>query len=190
MSKIGKQPIKILEGVNVSIAQDKLTITGPKGTLTELIRPEMEIKVLNGQIFVMLKKQSLNPKVLHSNKALHGLVRSIIANMVKGVTVGFTKVLELHGVGYRAVAEANNLKLSLGFSHPVIIESGNGIQFKVEANNLIKIMGVDKQQVGQMAAKIRAVKPPEPYKGKGIRYKGEIIKKKAGKAAKVGGATA
>ena len=182
MSKIGKQPVKIIEGVTVQLDKNKLTVKGPKGFLEQIIRPEIDVKIEEGEVVLTARDQS------NFTKALHGLFRSLIKNMVKGVTEGFEKVLELHGTGYRAILEGTSLKFTLGFSHPVIVSAPQGIEFKVEGSNLIKIKGIDNQLVGQTAAKIRHIKPPEPYKGKGIRYRHEIIKKKAGKTAKVGSA--
>lgn len=178
MSKIGRQAIKIPAGVKVEIKDNQVAVAGPKGGLTIKIRPEISIKKSGDELMVIAKGKSriTNP--------LHGLTRSLLANMVEGVTEGFQKTLELHGVGYRAALEGGNLKISVGFSHPVIVEAVEGIEFQVEGNNVVKILGADKQLVGQTAAKIREIKKPEPYKGKGIRYQGELIKKKPGKAAK------
>lgn len=182
MSKIGKQPIIIPENVKVELKEELIKVIGPKGELTQKIRPELEIKKSGMQILVKAKGKS---KMV---KALHGLIRSLVANMIEGVTKGFEKKLELHGVGYRASLEEGNLKLALGFSHPVVLDPPAGIEFQVEESNLIKVIGIDKQKVGEVAAKIREIRKSEPYKGKGIRYRGEVIKKKPGKAAKVGAA--
>ena len=178
MSKIGKQPIKISEGVTVEIKDNQVVVSGPKGRLKQEIRPEIEVKKSGDQIWVSTKNKS------KFSRSIHGLIRSLISNMIKGVTCGFEKTLELHGVGYRAFLEGENLKISVGFSHPVIIKQIKGVEYKVEGDNVIKVSGIDKQLVGQIAAKIRDIKKPDPYKGKGIRYQGELIKKKPGKAAK------
>ena len=182
MSKIGKQPIKIPEGVTVEKDSNEIVIKGPKGSLTLKIRPELEVKKNTEQIEVVRKKQN------RLSRCLHGLSRTLIANMIKGVTEGFEKTLELHGVGYRAFLEGEGLKITVGFSHPVLFKQVEGIKFQVEGLNLIKISGCDKQLVGQIAAQIKAIKPPEPYKGKGIRYQNEVVKLKPGKAAKTGAA--
>lgn len=182
MSKIGKQPIAVPEGVSIKIDQNKVIVAGPKGELNFKVRPEMKVVMEKGQILVSPKNKS------RMAKALHGLTRTLISNMIVGVTQGFEKTLELQGVGYRVALEAKSLNLSLGFSHPVVFDPPAGISFSLEGNNLIKIMGIDKQLVGQTAAQIRDIKPPDAYKGKGIRYQGEVIKLKPGKAAKTGAA--
>lgn len=179
MSKIGKKPIKIPENVTIKVNGQIVSVTGPKGVLTQKFRPEINIKHEGKKIIVERKNE--NPKA----KALHGLTRSLLSNMIFGVNQGWSKGLELHGVGYRAKIEADTLVLSLGFSHPVKIKPPPGIHFEISANK-IKVFGTDKQLVGQTAANIRKIRKPEPYKGKGIRYIGEIIRKKAGKAGKVG----
>ena len=178
MSKVGKQPIKIPEGVTVEIQPNLVVVSGPQGKLEQKIRPELEIKKSQDEILILAKGKS---KLARS---LHGLTRTLINNMIKGVTQGFSKILELHGVGYRVALEKESLKITVGFSHPVMVEPIEGIQFQVEGNNLIKILGIDKQLVGQVAAQIRAIRPPDAYKGKGIRYQGEEVKLKPGKAAK------
>ena len=180
MSKIGKQPITILEGVTVKIDQNTVAVSGPLGQLNLKVRPEIKVVEENGQILVTPKNKS------RMARALHGLTRTLISNMIKGVTKNFEKTLELQGVGYRVALEDQNLNLSLGFSHPVIFQPPAGIKFSVEGNNLIKISGIDKQLVGQTTALIRVIKPPDAYKGKGIRYQGEVVKLKPGKAAKTG----
>lgn len=178
MSKIGKKEINFPETVKIQIFGNEVKVVGPKG--------ELEIKLEPG-IIVEIKEDIL--KVNRKNnsrhlRAMHGLTRSLIANMIKGVTEGFEKVLELQGTGYRVKIDGKGLELALGFSHPVKIKETPGIKFVVEGQNIIKIKGIDKQLVGQIAASTRAIKPPEPYKGKGIRYQGEVVKKKPGKAAK------
>ena len=181
MSRIGKKPVSIPKEVKVQIKTRQVEITGPKGVLVLKTRPEVEVTVENDQIIV------LSPKKDKPSRAFHGLTRALLANMVQGVTEGFSKTLKLVGTGYRVKLEGENLVLSLGFSHPVEIEPINGIQLEVQGNDTIKIDGIDKALVGQIAAKIRAIKPPEPYKGKGIRYQDEHVKRKAGKAAAVVG---
>lgn len=179
MSKIAKKPIEIQEGVTVSLDGRNVKVVGPKGELNFLLPNQVELKVENGIANISYKDENAN--------ALGGLVRSILANMVKGVVSGFEKKLELSGVGYRAQAVDNSLTLSVGFSHPVKIIGDAGIHFSVE-ENIITVAGVDKALVGNTAAKIRSVRPPEPYKGKGIKYVGERIRRKVGKAAKAVGA--
>lgn len=183
MSKIGKKPIKIPNGIIITISPDgkgqAVTVTGPKGTLAQKIRPEITIRQENDSLFCEYKKPTDN--------ALQGLYRSLIANMVYGVSQGWNKGLELKGVGFRASVDNDKLVLTVGFSHLVNYSIPKGIAITV-AENKINVSGIDKQLVGEVSAKIRAVRPPEPYKGKGIRYIGEIVRKKAGKqAVKVGG---
>lgn len=176
MSRIGKKPIKIPEQVEVKLAPPEISIKGPKGELIQSVSKEFEILVEDKEIIIRPKKKSKIPS------ALWGLYRSLIFNMVVGVTQGFEKKLEIQGVGYRANVEGKKLILHLGFSHLVEIEAPEHIDLKAE-KNMITVSGIDKQLVGQLAAKIRAQRKPEPYKGKGIRYFGEIIKRKAGKKA-------
>lgn len=180
MSRIGQKPIKIPAGVKIDYHDSLLMVEGPRGELKQKIRPEIEVKVKDGQIMVNRKK---NDKF---SRSLHGLTRTLIANMITGVTKGYSKVLKLVGTGYRVQKDGDKLNLSLGFSHPVIIEPIEGIQFEIEGKDIIKISGFDKALVGQIAAKIRQIRPPEPYKGKGIRYLDEEVKQKPGKAGKVG----
>jgi large subunit ribosomal protein L6 len=185
MSKIGKKPIELKTGVTFSQQGQRATVTGPKGSLFFNIPADIKAEVKENQIIVSQLKE--NDKLTN---ALFGLTRASLANLVNGVSEGFEKKLELTGVGYRAQGSGNSLTLNLGFSHPVIIKADQSIQFKVE-ENVITISGYDKTIVGDTAAKIRAIRPPEPYKGKGIKYVGERIRRKAGKAAKaVGGAGA
>lgn len=182
MSKIGKKPIDIKEGVTVSIDAGEAKVNGPKGMLTFKIPNAVEVKISGGKVELAQKNQEAN-----NSRELLGLTRSIISNMITGVSLGFEKKLELSGVGYRAQVSGEDLTLHLGFSHPVKVSPDEGIKFQVADNSII-ISGIDKALVGNTAAKIRAIRPPEPYKGKGIKYKGEIIRRKAGKAAKaVGG---
>ncbi len=183
MSRIGKLPIKIENGVDVELKDGgkfrykQVRVKGPKGELTEDIRRGVAIEVKDGEVLVTRNNDSKN------NRAMHGLYRSLIDNMVIGVTTGFSKKLEMVGVGYRVKSVGNNLELSVGLNHPVIIEAPEGIKFEIEDNTKITIIGIDKQLVGETAAKIRAVRKPEPYKGKGIRYAGEQVRRKAGKSA-------
>lgn len=179
MSRIGKLPISIPSGVTITVGDDNtVTVKGPKGQLTEKINPEMGIKEENG---VLTVSRSSDDK---EYRALHGLSRSLIHNMVVGVTEGFAKNLEIVGVGYRAQKQGNTLVLNVGYSHPVEFAEPEGITFDVPAPNKITVKGNSKQQVGQIAADIRAVRSPEPYKGKGIRYEGEYVRRKEGKTGK------
>jgi large subunit ribosomal protein L6 len=180
MSRIGKEPIEIPDGVTVSIEDGRVTVEGPKGTLHQDVSPEMRVAIEDGEVRVE------RPSDDRDHRSLHGLTRSLIANMVEGVTKGFEKRLEIVGVGYRAALQGQTLEVQVGYSHPVHFETPEGIEFEVPAPNRIVIRGIDKQQVGQVAANIRKVRTPEPYKGKGIRYEGEYVRKKAGKAAKAG----
>ena len=179
MSRIGRMPIAIPAGVTVDIAENnKVTVKGPKGTLERVLPSEMEIKLEGAEVVVS------RPNDLKKMKSLHGLTRTLIHNMVVGVTEGYKKTLEVNGVGYRAQKQGNNLVLNLGFSHQVIVPEIDGISIEVPSANSIVISGADKQMVGQFAADIRKKRPPEPYKGKGIKYEGEHIRRKEGKAAK------
>jgi large subunit ribosomal protein L6 len=180
MSRIGKQPITVPAGVDVSVDGGRVAVKGPKGELEQTFRPEMRIVQEDGTIRVLRDSDER----LH--RALHGLTRTLIANMVEGVTNGYEKRLEIVGVGYRAVLKGADLELALGFSHTVNVPAPEGIEFEVPAPNRIVVRGIDKQQVGEIAANIRKLRKPEPYKGKGIRYEGEYVRKKAGKAAKGG----
>jgi large subunit ribosomal protein L6 len=183
VSRIGQQPVLIPEGVTVQKEGNQLVVKGPKGSLEWTFRPEIQVEVKGDQIIVSRKKND------NFSRALHGLTRSLIANLIVGVTEGFEKKLKLVGTGYRVKMEGEKLVLSLGFSHPVIIEPIEGVKLEIEGNDMIVISGIDKALVGQVAAKIRKIRPPEPYKGKGIRYKDEEVRKKAGKAGKVGAAS-
>lgn len=176
MSKIGKKPILISENTKATLEGETIIVEGPKGILKKEISPEIEVKIEGGKIFVFPKIKT------KKTKALWGTTRQIIFNMIEGVTKGFEKKLEIEGLGYKAYLEGENLILEVGFSHPVKIEKPEGIKFQVE-KNIISVSGIDKELVGQMAAKIRAVKEPDPYKGKGIKYLGEVIRRKAGKKA-------
>ncbi len=181
MSRIGNKPIPVPSAVTVELDGSHLLVKGPKGTLEQTFRPEVQIKQEDGQIMVT------RPSDDKLHRSLHGLTRTLIANMVTGVTEGFTRTLEIAGVGYRVAKDGNSLVMSLGFSHPVRVESPAGVSFNVETPTRFSVSGIDKQAVGQEAARIRKFKEPEPYKGKGITYSGERIRRKAGKAGKVGG---
>ncbi|MBR6103164.1 MAG: 50S ribosomal protein L6 [Ruminococcus sp.] len=179
MSRIGLKPISVPAGVEVNVADGNVvTVKGPKGTLTKTFNKDMVISVENGEIKVS------RPTEDKLHKSLHGLTRTLIHNMVEGVTNGFTKTLEIVGVGYRAQKQGNNLVMNLGYSHQVIVPETDGIKIDVPQPNQIVVTGIDKQQVGQFACEIREKRPPEPYKGKGIRYTGEYIIRKEGKAGK------
>ncbi|HKM22960.1 MAG TPA: 50S ribosomal protein L6 [Lachnospiraceae bacterium] len=179
MSRIGRMPIAIPAGVTVDIAENnKVTVKGPKGTLERVLVPEMELKMEDGQLTVA------RPNDLKRNKSLHGLTRTLINNMIIGVTEGYEKVLEINGVGYRAAKAGKKLTLSLGYSHPVEMEDPEGLEAVVEGQNKIIVKGIDKEKVGQYAAEIRDKRRPEPYKGKGIKYADEHIRRKVGKAGK------
>ena len=178
MSRIGKMPIAIPAGVTIDIAENNtITVKGPKGTLSRVLSPDMEIKVEGAEVVVN------RPNDLKRSKSLHGLTRTLINNMVIGVTVGYEKALEINGVGYKAAKEGKKLVLSLGYSHPVNMMDPEGIESSVD-NNRIIIKGIDKEKVGQYAAEIRDKRRPEPYKGKGIKYADEVIRRKAGKTGK------
>lgn len=179
MSRIGRMPIAVPEGVTVTIAENnKVTVKGPKGTLERVLPVEMDIKQEDGHIIVT------RPNDLKKMKSLHGLTRTLINNMVVGVTKGYEKVLEVNGVGYRAQKQGKKLILSLGYSHPVEMVDPEGIESVLEGQNKITVKGIDKEKVGQYAAEIRDKRRPEPYKGKGIKYSDEVIRRKVGKTGK------
>jgi large subunit ribosomal protein L6 len=178
MSRIGRKPIAIPAGVNVTVDGNKVTVAGPKGTLDSTFAETMAIAVEGANVVVS------RPDDTNESKALHGLTRTLISNMVTGVSEGFTKDLEVIGVGYRVAKQGTNLVMNLGYSHQVIIPESDGIKFECPDPNKIKVIGIDKQKVGQVAAEIREKRPPEPYKGKGIRYAGEYIIRKEGKTGK------
>lgn len=180
MSRIGRQPIAVPAGVDVKIDGSTVTVKGPKGTLSRTVHGNMNVAMENGEILVTRPNES------NLNKSLHGLTRTLISNMVAGVTEGFKKELEINGVGYRAAKQGNELVMNIGYSHQVIVAEVDGITIDVPAPNKIIISGPDKQQVGQFAAEIREKRPPEPYKGKGIKYVDEHIRRKEGKAGKGG----
>src|ERR687886_1430693 len=177
MSRIGKQPIEFPAGVNVAISPGRVQVNGPLGELSQQVPARMKVEQEDGTLTVK------RPTERGDDRALHGLTRTLIANMVEGVTKGFEKRLELQGVGYRAALQGTDLRLDVGFSHPVVMKARQGISFEVPTPTEIIVKGVDKQQVGQVAAEIRKVRPPEPYKGKGIRYHGEYVRRKVGKRA-------
>ena len=176
MSRIGNKPVTIPDKVTVSVEGSTVKVKGPKGELSETFRPEMKIRVENGKVLIE------RPTDTKAHKALHGLTRALIANMVQGVTAGYRKGLEIIGVGYRAEKRGKSLVLTVGYSHPVQYPEPAGITISATSPTVVQIEGMDKQKVGQVAAEIRAVRPPEPYKGKGIRYQGEHVRRKAGKA--------
>jgi large subunit ribosomal protein L6 len=177
MSRIGKRPIEVPAGVLVSVDPGRVTVSGPKGELRQQVPQRMQIAQEEGTITVT------RPTERGEDRALHGLTRTLIANMVEGVTNGFEKRLEIQGVGYRAALSGSNLELQVGYSHPVRITPREGISFEVPIPTQVIVRGIDKQAVGQTAAEIRKVRPPEPYKGKGIRYEGEFVRRKVGKRA-------
>jgi large subunit ribosomal protein L6 len=183
MSRIGKQPIEVPSGVQIDIGDGNVvTVTGPRGVLTSTMHPDMKIVSDDGVITVE------RPDDEGFHRSLHGLTRSLLANMVDGVTKGFEKRLQIVGVGYRAAMKGGDLEIAAGYSHPVVVPQPDGIEFEVPTPTQIVVRGNNKQQVGEIAANIRKVRKPEPYKGKGIRYEGEYVRKKAGKAAKTGAA--
>jgi large subunit ribosomal protein L6 len=177
MSRIGKLPIEIPNGVTITVDSNLISVTGPKGTLSQFTMPGVLVEVKDSQVIVSRESDA------REHRSKHGLMRTLVSNMVEGVTAGFSKQLELNGVGFRVASEGNRLKLSLGFSHEVIFSIPEGITASVEGN-IITITGISKQQVGQIAAEIRALKKPEPYKGKGLKYVGERIIRKSGKSGK------
>lgn len=177
MSRIGKMPVELPKGVETTLKGQTFSTKGPKGNLSMEIHPEIEVKVDAGVVTV--HRPSDQPR----HKALHGLVRSLVANMVIGVTDGFSKTLEIVGVGYRADPEGDGLKILVGYSHPIHFPAPDGVSLETPNQTTIVVSGADKQKVGQAAAEIRAFRPPEPYKGKGIRYQGEHVRRKAGKTA-------
>ena len=180
MSRIGRMPIPVPAGVEIRIKGPEIQVKGPKGELGRTFHPDMRVELTDNQLLVS------RPTDQRHHRALHGLTRSLLNNMVTGVSQGFEKVLEIVGVGYRAELQGESLKLSLGFSHPVVIDPPGGVSFEVEPRTKrIIIKGIDKEVVGQLAADIRKLRPPEPYKGKGVRYLGEYVRRKAGKAGKV-----
>ncbi|MGE5417901.1 MAG: 50S ribosomal protein L6 [Acidobacteriota bacterium] len=178
MSRIGKKPIDLPQGVSVAVNGDVVTVKGPKGVLERSIPASMQVEQAENQILIN------RPSDNKQHRSLHGLTRTLVANMVEGVTKGFEKKLEMVGTGYRAAMQGNKLVLTIGYSHPVEMDPPDGIEFESPAATKITIKGIDKEKVGNMAAVIRDVRPPEPYKGKGIKYENEVIRRKAGKTGK------
>ena len=178
MSRIGRQPITIPAGVTATVDGREVTVTGPKGTLTMTVAEPIEVSQEDGALVVT------RPNDERDAKSRHGLTRTLVNNMVIGVTQGYEKGLEIVGTGYRVAAKGTDLEFQLGFSHPVIVTAPEGISFAVESPVKFKVMGIDKQKVGEVAANIRKIRKPEPYKGKGVRYEGEVVRRKAGKAGK------
>ena len=181
MSRIGRLPIAVPSTVDVTIEGRQLTVKGPKGTLSRALHPDMAVAQEDGSIVVS------RPTEQKMHKQLHGLTRTLVNNMVVGVTDGYRKGLEINGVGYRAALNGRKLTLNLGYSHPIEIDPPAGISFEVENPTRLAVIGIDKELVGEIAARVRATRKPEPYKGKGVRYAGEQIRRKAGKAGKIGG---
>jgi large subunit ribosomal protein L6 len=177
MSRIGKKPIPLPAGVTVSIEPELVQVNGPRGTLSERVPRDITVEQ-DGEVIVVTR-----PTDRGQHRALHGLTRSLVANMVEGVTTGFQKTLEIQGVGYRAALKGRDLELALGYSHPVSVKAPDGIEFEVPQPTRVIVKGNSKQQVGELAANIRKQRPPEPYKGKGIRYEGEYVARKVGKRA-------
>jgi large subunit ribosomal protein L6 len=177
MSRIGRQPIELPAGVSVSISPGRVMVNGPLGELSQQVPARMQVEQQDSAVVVT------RPSERGDDRALHGLTRSLIANMVEGVTSGFQKRLEIQGVGYRAALRGTDLELNVGFSHSVVMKAPQGITFEVPTPTEVIVKGIDKQQVGQAAAEVRRVRPPEPYKGKGIRYEGEYVRRKVGKRA-------
>jgi large subunit ribosomal protein L6 len=177
MSRIGKKPIQIPDGVTVQVAPGRVSVKGPKGELSQVVSPEMKVEQNDGVLTVE------RPTDRGEHRALHGLTRSLIANMVEGVTDGFERRLEIQGVGYRARLQGKALELALGYSHPVKLAAPDGIEFEVPRPTEVIVRGIDKQLVGETAAQVRKSRPPEPYKGKGVRYAGEHVRRKVGKRA-------
>jgi large subunit ribosomal protein L6 len=185
MSRIGKRPIPVPQGVDIQVADGKVVVKGPKGTLSRPVHPDMALKIEDGTLTVERPSES------NLHRSLHGLTRTLIANMVEGVHDGYVRTLDIYGVGYRAALSGKNLSLAVGFSHGIELAPPDGIEFEAGVEQatrtpFIIVKGIDKELVGQMAAQIRSLRPPEPYKGKGIRYRGEQIRRKAGKAGKAG----
>ncbi|MBA3489825.1 MAG: 50S ribosomal protein L6 [Longispora sp.] len=179
MSRIGRKPIEVPSGVDLAVDGQTVSVKGPKGQLSHVIaEPIKAERGEDGQLYVS------RPNDERKAKELHGLSRTLIANMISGVTTGYKKTLEIQGTGYRVTAKGSDLEFALGFSHPVVVAAPKGITFSVEKPTVFSVEGIDKQQVGEVAANIRKIRPPEPYKGKGVRYQGEIVRRKAGKAGK------
>jgi large subunit ribosomal protein L6 len=180
LSRIGRKPIVIPQGVQIEISGNTVKVNGPKGKLAQTVHSDMKLTVDGDMVKVD------RPSDAKEHRSLHGLTRTLISNMVQGVTAGFSKSLDINGVGYRAAKQGKNLLLTIGYSHPVELVPFDGIEFEVPAPTKIIVKGIDKQLVGQVAAEVRAVREPEPYKGKGIKYENEVVRRKAGKAGKAG----
>jgi large subunit ribosomal protein L6 len=178
MSRIGRKSIPVPAGVDVTITGQTVKVKGPKGELSHTVSEPITVSQDGGELVVN------RPNDERKAKELHGLSRTLVANMIVGVTEGYKKVLEINGTGYRVTAKGKDLEFALGFSHPVLVQAPDGITFTVEKPTLFHVAGIDKQQVGEVAANIRKIRPPEPYKGKGVKYQGEVIRRKAGKAGK------
>jgi large subunit ribosomal protein L6 len=181
MSRIGRLPIPIPAGVDVTVDGAAITVKGPKGELQLTVKNPIQVTSEDGQLVVT------RPDDERESRSLHGLTRTLIANQIIGVTTGYSKGLEIVGTGYRVLAKGDNLEFALGYSHSITVEPPKGISFTVEGNNKLTVRGIDKQAVGEVAANIRKLRKPEPYKGKGVRYAGEVVRRKAGKAGKIGG---
>ncbi|WP_149204219.1 50S ribosomal protein L6 [Actinotalea subterranea] len=179
MSRIGKVPVPVPAGVDVTIDASLVTVKGPKGTMTHTIPSPIQVTRADDGSLVVAR-----PDDERASRSLHGLTRTLLSNLVTGVTEGYTKKLEIVGTGYRVTAKGSDLEFALGFSHPVVVSAPDGITFTVEAPTRFSVSGIDKQQVGEVAANIRKIRKPEPYKGKGVRYAGEVVRRKAGKAGK------
>jgi large subunit ribosomal protein L6 len=178
MSRIGRLPIEIPSGVDVTVDGSAVTVKGPKGELNLTVARPIEVAVENGQVLVT------RPDDERESRSLHGLTRTLIANNIQGVTQGYSKSLEVVGTGYRVMARGTDVEFALGFSHPVLVSPPAGISFQVEGNNRLTVSGIDKQAVGEVAANIRKIRKPEPYKGKGVRYAGEAVRRKTGKSGR------
>jgi large subunit ribosomal protein L6 len=178
MSRIGRQPITVPSGVTATVDGQLVTVKGPKGTLSLTVAEPISVSSEDGTLLVS------RPDDERASRSLHGLTRTLVSNMVVGVTQGYEKGLEIVGTGYRVAAKGSDLEFQLGFSHPVLVKAPEGISFQVETPVRFKVIGIDKQQVGEVAANIRKIRKPEPYKGKGVRYEGEVVRRKAGKAGK------
>jgi large subunit ribosomal protein L6 len=177
MSRIGKKPVPLPQGVTATVAGQQISVKGPKGEISRAVHAELTVVIEGAEVLVR------RPSDETRHKALHGLTRTLIANMVEGVTTGFKKILEIQGVGYKAEPTKDGVTLIVGYSHPVKYQAPKGVKISVDNNTVVKVEGVDKELVGQVAAELRAVRPPEPYKGKGVRYQGEQVRRKAGKTA-------